>query len=205
MKISDKKIICSLLLGIILLCSILIYKIDHTPQYDTKLYDEVYAQYNEIIDKEIASEKENNNVNIKIEENKPLKSARENVIALIRISKINLLYPVLSETTMDNLKVAPTRLWGGEPNTVGNLCIIGHNLRNNDQFSKLKKLNINDEVDIIDTDGKKVKYDIYKIYTVKENDLECTSQETNGKKEVTLITCTNNKNKRLIIKCKEKV
>ena len=35
--------------------------------------------------------------------------------------------------------------------------------------------------------------------------LGCTSQETNGKKEITLITCNNITGNRLIIKAKEQV
>ena len=104
---------------------------------------------------------------------------------------------------MENLKIAPTKLAGGEPNEVGNFCIIGHNMRNNKQFSNLKKLKKDDIIEILNTDGTKIQYSVYNTYTVNENDLSCTSQNTNGKKEVTLITCTNNKKKRLVIKCRE--
>jgi len=58
----------------------------------------------------------------------------------------------------------------------------------------------NDIVKNKDNSGNTVEYKIYDKYTVKADDLECTSQETNGKTEITLITCTNNKNKRLILK-----
>ena len=51
-------------------------------------------------------------------------------IATIRIPKINIYYPILSETTEELLKKAPTKFMYGEPNEVGNFCIAGHNYRN---------------------------------------------------------------------------
>ena len=197
MKISDRKMIIIFLIVIILLSIILLYKINSTPQYNEQLYSEVYAEYNEILDN-IDESKDMNNFETKESNNKIGK-----VIALIRISKINIIYPVIANTTMENLKIAPTRLAGGEPNEVGNLCIIGHNMKNNEQFSNLHKLKVGDKVDILNIDGTKTVYTVYDIYTVNENDLSCTSQNTDGKKEVTLITCTKNKNKRLVVKCRE--
>ena len=38
---------------------------------------------------------------------------------------------------------------------------------------------------------------------IEKNDMSCTSQETNGNKEITLITCNNINKKRLVLKAKE--
>ena len=38
-------------------------------------------------------------------------------------------------------------------------------------------------------------YYVYDKYEINDNDMSCTSQETNGKIELTLITCTSKKNK----------
>ena len=46
-------------------------------------------------------------------------------------------------------------------------------------------------------------YEIYDIFNVLPNETECLSQETDGRKEVTLITCTPNSKKRIIVKSKE--
>lgn len=215
MKNSDRKMIIIFLIVIIILSIILLYKVNRTPQYNEQLYSEVYAEYNEILNNIDEVEDSEAKYEIQTEEvNKDIESMvtinddengrkKDRVIALIRISKLHILYPVIENTTMENLKVAPTRLAGGEPNEIGNLCIIGHNMRNNEQFSNLKKLKKNDTVEILNTDGTKLKYEVYDTYTVKEDDLSCTSQDTNGKREVTLITCTNNKKKRLVVKCRE--
>ena len=41
------------------------------------------------------------------------------------------------------------------------------------------------------------------MYEIEKNDMRCTSQETNEKKEITLITCNNINKKRLIVKAQE--
>ena len=210
---TDSKIIIILLIVIIILSSILLYKANNTPQYNEQLYSEVYSEYNEILDNtgefddynNIENSEKNNDIENEInnKSNQKIYKTKDKVIALIRISKIKILYPVIANTTMENLKVAPTRLAGGEPNEVGNLCIIGHNMRNDEQFSNLDKLELNDKVEILNKDGTKTQYHVYDKYIVNEDDTSCTSQETNGKRELTLITCTKNKNKRLIVKCRE--
>jgi len=52
--------------------------------------------------------------------------------------------------------------------------------------------------------GEKLDYSVYSSFETDYNDLSCTSQNTNGKKEITLITCNNIKNKRRVIKAIEK-
>ena len=55
----------------------------------------------------------------------------------------------------------------------------------------------------MDTKGVNVAYKVYSKEVIDENDSTCTSQLTDGKKEVTLITCTDNKSQRLAVKCIE--
>ena len=57
---------------------------------------------------------------------------------------------------------------------------------------------------LIDNKVGKVTYEIYDIYKVVPEDVSCLSQETNGKKEVTLITCTSDSKMRIIVKSVEK-
>ena len=52
--------------------------------------------------------------------------------------------------------------------------------------------------------GNKVRYEVYKNYETNFDDLSCTNQDTNGKVEITLVTCNNIKNKRRIIKAIKK-
>lgn len=121
-------------------------------------------------------------------------------IATITIPKLGITYPVLSTWNDDLLSVAPCKFHGPDPNKVGNFCIVGHNYRNDKFFSKLDTLGIRDIIQLQDMSGKIVDYAIYNKYVVEPTDLACTSQLTNGKKEITLITCYNYGKQRTIIK-----
>lgn len=131
------------------------------------------------------------------------KENKFSVIGLIEINSINITYPILSNVSDELLKIAPCKFYGPLPNEIGNLCIAGHNYNNYKFFSKLKDLNIGDTVNIYDLSGTKIKYSIYNKYETDYNDLSCTAQDTNGKREITLVTCNNIKNKRRVIKAKE--
>lgn len=128
------------------------------------------------------------------------------VIGMIEIPKINIYYPILSESTEESLKISPCRVSGPLPNEDGNLCIAGHNYDNYKFFSKVSNLNIDDEIIIYDMIGRKNSYLIYKIYEVLYNDLSPLDISDNVKKQVTLITCNNfNSNNRIIVKANLKI
>ena len=188
---------------IIISCSIfLIIKInDSKEDYDKELYAEIYEEFEELnkIDFSAVSSNILPKDDIGIYKVNATGDGYR-VIASISIPRISVFYPVIAETTEEYMKIAPTKLWGPNPNEEGNLCIIGHNWESKAFFSNLKKLENNDIIRIKDNTGNTVEYKVYDKYTVSADDLECTSQETNGKTEITLITCTNNKNKRLIVK-----
>lgn len=127
-------------------------------------------------------------------------------IGVVRIPKINLSYPILAQTTnVELMKISPYKFWGANPNEVGNLCIIGHNYRRKGVFfSDVPSLAVGDIVEIQDLSQRVIQYEIYDIHTVDPNDRSDTTQYTNGKKEVTLITCTDDAKQRVIVKCTEK-
>ena len=70
-------------------------------------------------------------------------------------------------------------------------------------FHNLKKLEIGDKIFLKDNNIGTVEYEIYNKYIVDPENVSCLSQDTNGSKEVTLITCTSNSKKRIIIKARE--
>ncbi len=126
------------------------------------------------------------------------------VIGLIEINSIGINYPIISKINDDLLKIAPCRFYGPMPNEVGNMCVAGHNYNNYKFFSRLKKLNIGDIINIYDLGGAKLEYSVYDSYETDYDNLECINQQTDGKKEITLITCNNIKNRRRVIKATEK-
>lgn len=126
------------------------------------------------------------------------------ITAKLEIPKINLNTYVLKTYSNESLNISVVKFWGAKPNTLGNFCIAGHNFKNKNMFHDLKDLNVGDNLFIIDNNIGRIEYEIYNIYKVLPDDVGCLSQETNGEKEVTLITCTNDSSKRIIVKAKEK-
>ena len=126
-------------------------------------------------------------------------------IGVVKIPKINISYPILAQTTnVEVMKVSPYKFWGANPNEVGNLCIIGHNYRRKGVFfSDVPSLTVGDIVEIQDLSQRTVQYEVYDLHTVDPNDRSDTTQYTNGKREVTLITCTDDSKQRVVVKCKE--
>ena len=126
------------------------------------------------------------------------------VIGLIQISKINLEYPILIETTKDSLTKSITRFGNGEVNGVGNLCLAGHDYINNSMFGGINKLENGNEILITDLYGNKVTYTVFDKYTTNPDDTSVLESVDSNKREVTLITCSNGNKDRLIIRATEK-
>lgn len=143
----------------------------------------------------------------------PLKTTADgykySVQSTIQIDKIGLNYPVIkgttgnSEETVSLLKISPIRFWGCEPNEIGNYCIAGHNYRNDLFFSHVPELIVGDIIKITDMSKRTIEYSVYEKLIVTDDNVDSTSQLTNGQKEVTLITCTDDNAMRHIIKARE--
>ena len=125
------------------------------------------------------------------------------VESILRIPRLEINYPVIAETTEELLKISINKYWGPEPNKVGNYCVVGHNYKNKKLFGRLSEAVNGDIVELEDVDGKIVKYSVYDKFTVEPTDTSCTSQLTNGRRELTLITCTNYGTQRLVVKARE--
>lgn len=125
------------------------------------------------------------------------------IIGIVEIPKLNINYPILSDVSDELLKISACRFYGPYPNEIGNLCIAAHNYDDNRFFGNLYKLEIGDKINIYDSTNSLIIYYVYDKYETDKNDTTCTSQNTYGKKEITLITCNNLNGNRLIIKAKE--
>ncbi len=123
--------------------------------------------------------------------------------AILKVPSINIEYPVLSDTSPDLLYVSLNKYWGPSPNEVGNYCIVGHYYESGIMFGKLHKLKNGDIAELTDLSGRVIKYQVYDKFIVEPTDTRCTSQLTNGKTELTLITCTNYGKQRLVVKLRE--
>lgn len=129
--------------------------------------------------------------------------ANYTVEAILRIPRLEINYPVIAETSEELLKISINKYWGPLPNEVGNYCVVGHNYKSKKMFGRLSEAVNGDIVELEGIDGKVVKYSVYDKYVVEPTDTSCTSQLTNGRREVTLITCTNYGTQRLVVKARE--
>ena len=112
------------------------------------------------------------------------------MVGTIEIPSISLKYPVLESATADAIEVSVGIFEGVGLNKVGNTTIAGHNYRNGTLFSNLQRVKNGDKVYITDEDGNKVTYIIYKTFTTTPEDSSFMDRDTEGKREITLDTCT---------------
>lgn len=198
-----KIIIFSFIIFSLFLYSIYIICID---QVDLKSFKtkQVSSKVNEIEINSIINKdnlKINKNSYLKEYENFPKKYKGCSVVGKIKIPKLEIEKYILEETTEENLKIAVTKTCGPKANEIGNFCISGHNY--SQTFGKIKELELGDKIIITDTYNRNVTYQVYKNYKVDPTDTSCLSQQTNGEREITLITCTLGAIKRNIIKAIE--
>ena len=138
-----------------------------------------------------------------LEKNNEAVKTENGVIGRIEIIKINVYYTIFASLSEELLKVAPCKFYGKMPNEEkGNLCIAGHNYDNDKLFSKIFLLNINDEINILDSNGDKYVYKVFEKYEVKSDDLSPLYDYDNNEYQLTLVTCNNITKNRKIVKAK---
>ena len=121
------------------------------------------------------------------------------VMGRIEIPKTKVDYPVLGELTKKSLEIAVAIAYGPGLNQVGNTVIYGHNYRNSMFFSNNKKLVAGDKIYITDQYGERVEYTIYRVYQTTADDATYMTRDTEGRREISLQTCTDDSSKRIII------
>ena len=133
--------------------------------------------------------------------NTKISLAGYDIIGKLRIDSIALELPVLSQTTTQALGASICYYGGPEPGEKGNMIITGHNYANGALFGKLDKLKTGDTVIFIAPDGKAYTYAVYETKVVKPDEPEALN-EYEGNYALTLATCANSGNRRLIVRCK---
>ena len=127
----------------------------------------------------------------------------------IEIPKTDIECPIIADedASINSLNVAIVKLYPSSDllNEVGNTVLAGHNYKNGTFFSNNKKLEKGDEIYITDLTGRKVTYEIYNIYETTTSDSEYMNRDTNGRREISLSTCTDDTKERLIIWAAEKI
>lgn len=143
----------------------------------------------------------NNNTQIKKTYNEESVTIEEySVYGKIKIEKIGIEYPIIKYVDEDSLWKSICKISDNHIDGIGNLCLAGHNMRNSTMFAKIKKLRNGDKVEITNIYGEKYVYLVYDSFYVEANDVEVLKET--DEPIITLITCNNIGNKRLIVRAK---
>lgn len=149
---------------------------------------------------EVDNTNNSNNSNSSNGSGKTIQFQGYNVVGKMEIPAIDLEYHILEKATPSSIEAAlAVQYTANGLNEVGNTLIVGHNYRNGSFFGSNDKLQLGDKVYITDTTGRRIKYNIYNIYETSPEDGDFIMRDTNGKREVSLSTCTDNSKARLII------
>lgn len=129
------------------------------------------------------------------------------VLGYIEIPKTDVEYPIIPDyqSSINALNVGivvlyPSNIGLNEP---GNTVLAGHNYRDGSFFSNNKRLEEGDKIYITDTSGERVEYEIYRKYETSTSDSSYMNRDTDGKREISLTTCTDDTSARLIIWARE--
>ena len=114
------------------------------------------------------------------------------VLGTIEIPSTNVSYPVLAKVDTKSLEISVAALYPKHPvlNSAGNTVIVGHNYKNGSFFSNNKKLNEGDKIYITGLNNDRVTYEVYSVFEADKNDTSFYNRDTNGAREITLSTCT---------------
>lgn len=126
-------------------------------------------------------------------------TSEQTIIGKIEIPKISIKYVILDHATDKNLELSISRFMGPDIHKVGHLVLAGHNMRDGSFFGKLRWLERGDIFTLTDRKGTSAFYQIEKKYTVRANDLSPVQLTGIFEPVVTLITCDNDDNYRLIL------
>ena len=201
MKDIEQIAVYTILIIIIIICSIIIRAVfRNTKDYNQETYAEVYNEMNVIEEHSL----DFNGEKIKYYSNGEEVQTKL-VIGIVDIPSLNARYPIIYKTTDEYLKMAPTKLSGPDPNKSGNCCVIGHNYENNLFFSRIDELRTDDIVRVTSKDGEEIEYKVFSSFECESDDWSCSDSVNLNRREFTLVTCTNNKDKRLVVRCAESV
>lgn len=158
--------------------------------YSKYLENKATKSFEEKIDKNTKESKEDDFTNVKAGDE----------IAIINIPSIKLNTVVVESIEKQYLKHYVCHFENSAmPGQYGNFSLAGHSsYRYNEVFNELHKISLEDEI-IIKTLNNEFTYVLKDIFEVDPEDTYVLDQD-NEKKELTIVTCTNNGKNRLIVK-----
>lgn len=126
----------------------------------------------------------------------------QDIVGIIEIEKIGLIYAIVEGVEDENIGVAighfPNTVMPGE---VGNCCLAGHNGgRYGRYFGDIDDLTLNDEVLVTTLDGLVYTYYVKSREIVEPTKTSVLNNTDDGKRMITMVTCTNHGKERLIVR-----
>lgn len=131
------------------------------------------------------------------------KVGEDGIIGVLKIPAINVELPVIGKWSYSLLKISVCRYKGPSANAKGNLVVIGHNYKSGAHFGNLDELKIGSAVYLTDTNSNRVRYEVYDMDTIEPDSFSALN-DYKGKAGLTLMTCKNSGNSRLVVRCVQK-
>jgi LPXTG-site transpeptidase (sortase) family protein len=125
------------------------------------------------------------------------------IIGTIKISAIDIEYPIIKYASPDSLEHAITWFTGADLNQKGNVVLAGNKANGDIFFTNLNRLRKGDEVTIVDSSRRKLDYLVADSFVTDPNDKSVLKQDKT-KYELTLISCEKDLNDRYIVKLEAK-
>ena len=116
-------------------------------------------------------------------------------IGYLRIEKLSLDLPILSEWSYPLIRISPARYRGSVYEN--NMIILAHNYKAH--FGNLHRLDKGDKVEFVDMDDN---HFIYEVEDVGKLRPEQTSELLSGNRDLSLFTCTLGGRERVLVRCK---
>ena len=210
-----------IIMGLLIFFGIRVYRKYYIKQASKEVIEELKDKANQINDTTEDSNSILNDVQPSVDLNTLYQNSTNNdsnesgdweymgydVIGYIEIPKTDVEYLIIPDyqSSINALNVGivmlyPSNIGLNEP---GNTVLAGHNYRDGSFFSNNKRLQEGDKIYITDTSGERVEYEIYKKYETSTSDSSYMNRDTEGRRELSLTTCTDDTSARLIIWAKE--
>ena len=210
-----------IIMGLLIFFGIRVYRKYYIKQASKEVIEELKDKANQINDTTEESNSILNDVQPSVDLNTLYQNSTNNdsnesgdweymgydVIGYIEIPKTDVEYLIIPDyqSSINALNVGivmlyPSNIGLNEP---GNTVLAGHNYRDGSFFSNNKRLQEGDKIYITDTSGERVEYEIYKKYETSTSDSSYMNRDTEGRRELSLTTCTDDTSARLIIWAKE--
>jgi len=122
------------------------------------------------------------------------------VIGKLTIDKIDVALPIIAKMSRTALKVSICYYQGVMPGEPGNLVITGHNYASGAHFGRLNEVAVGDIVTLSTKQGQIIDYKVRETLVVRPDEAEALDV-FEDEYALTLLTCTSQGNRRLIVRC----